>query len=366
MMTTTVMTMTTKMMIMATATKKMMNKKGVVLIYVFLVIAVLTVLGGAMLSKGVSERSLSQKYVDSTQAFWAAEAGVNRAFKELSADSEVSGEGLWPDTLNTGRYSVDIEEVDSNTVKITSHGFVPADSSRVERVIEVTADMGIPPDFFDNAIYCAGDVRLNGNTYEVEGNVRYAGEINDTEHIEGTVTEDSTINPLAMFNFSKLLTISEGQDNVYVEENNQLVKESTGEEAAFPDSFWYSEEVPNVVYIKGDLSLNHSDSEGNIGGFFVVVGDIIDDSEVAQDTALNGNISIDGLIYARGEVNLNGGAGNLNVDGGIWGGEAVDLNGNTAVSYNQAYMEAVDALGAGSVEMTNWKDTLNPYSLEQG
>ena len=356
-------TMTT---MMVTATKTMMNKKGAVLIYVFLVIAVLTVLGGAMLSKAVSERSLAQKYVDSTQAFWAAEAGVNRAFKELSADSEASGEGLWSDTLNAGRYSVDVEVVDSNTVKITSRGFVPADSSRVERFLEVTADIGIPPDFFDNAIYCAGDVRLNGNTYEVEGNVRYGGEINDTEHIEGTTTEDSTINPLAMFNFSRLLEISEGQDNVYVEENNQLVKESTGEEAAFPGSFWYTEGVPNVVYIKGDLSVNKSDTEENttIGGFFVVAGDIINDSDAEEDAALNGNVSIDGLIYARGEVNLNGGAGNLNIDGGIWGGEEVDLNGNTAVAYNQSYMDAVDDLGAGNVEMTNWKDPLNPYILE--
>lgn len=342
----------------------MMNKKGAVLIYSFMVIAVFTVLGTAMLSKGVSERSLVQKYVDSTQALWTAEAGVNQAFKELSADSQARGNELWSDTLNTGRYSIDVEDVDSDTLKITSHGFVPADSSRVERIVEVTADMGIPPDFFDNAIYCAGDVRLNGNTYEVEGNVRYAGEISDTEHVDGTVTEDSSINPLAMFDFSRLLEISEGQDNVYIEENNQLVKESTGEEEAFPDSFWFSEGVPNVVYIKGDLSLNHSDSEGNIGGFFVVAGDIINDSEAEQDAALNGNISIDGLIYARGEVNLNGGAGNLNVDGGIWGGDEVDLNGNTAVSYNQSYMDAVDNLGAGSVRMTNWKDTLNPYSLE--
>src|SRR3989338_11159604 len=94
MMTMTMMMMTMTMTTTATGTKTMMNKKGAVLIYVFLVIAVLTVLGGAMLSKAVSERSLAQKYVDSTQAFWAAEAGVNRAFKELSADSEASGEGL--------------------------------------------------------------------------------------------------------------------------------------------------------------------------------------------------------------------------------------------------------------------------------
>lgn len=343
-----------------------MNKKGAVLIYVFLVIVVLAVLGGVVFSRSVSENKLAQNNIDSTRAFWLAEAGVSRAFKELSADADASGDDLWSETLTTGRYSVDVEEIDSDTVKITARGFVPADPSRVERRIEVTANKGIPPDFFGNAIYCAGDLRLNGDTYDVSGNVIYAGELNDTEHIDGTHTGDTSINPLAKFNFSRLLEISQGQDNVYTEENNQLVKESTGEEASFPSSFWYSEGVPNVIYIKGDWSLNNSDTQDQtaIGGFFVVAGDIINDSTAAQDAALNGNVSVDGLIYARGEVNLNGGAGNLNVDGGIWAGEDVDLNGNTAVAYNQSYMDAVKDLGAGSVEMVNWKDPQNPYNLE--
>lgn len=346
-----------------------MNRRGSVLLIIFMVIVVLTGLGGAMFLRAISENSLTRKYAESTQAFWLAEAGVSRALKELGDDFSASGTNAWSDTLGVGRYSIDVEQVDSQTRKVTSRGYVPADSPRVERIIEVMVDSGIPPDFYDEAIYSAGEIDLNGNSYNVTGNVRYADEIEYSQNnISGTITQDATISPLAVFDFQQLYDISQSQGNVYDEDRLQDVQRGGD---SLPGDFWYSEPtdpadpttgVPNVVYVECDLSLNGN--IGTIGGFFVVLGDVLTDPDAAEDATVNGNGQIDGAIYARGEFSVNGGGGNLNVNGGVWAGEEAELNGNANITYNQDYMDAIEALNINpGVQISSWKDTQNPYIL---
>lgn len=349
----------------------MNNKRGSVLVIVFLVILVLAALGGIMLSRSISERSLTQRYTESTQAFWLAEAGVSRSLKELGANFNAEGNNTWSATLALGRYSVDVQQVDSTTRKVTSHGFVPAVSSRIERIIEASVTKKIPTDFYENAIYSGGDVDFNGNAYTVTGKVRYADQIEySSNNVNGTITEDPDINPLAMLDFQQLLAISEGQGNVYNATRLGQVKKN---QETYPGSFWYSPPadpgdpatgVPNVIYIEGDLALNGN--IGTIGGFFVVVGDVLTDPDVTQDATLNGNGMVAGAIYTRGEFKINGGAGRLNVDGGVWAGGEAELNGNADVSYNKAYMDALRALNINvQAQVTTWKDTQNPYALSQ-
>lgn len=344
----------------------MNNKRGSVLVVSFMVILVLAALGGIMLSRSISERTLTQRYTESTQAFWLAEAGVSRALKELGSNFNAIGNSVWSQTLEPGSYSVDIEQVDSTKRKVTSHGFVPAASPRVERVLEATITKKIPPDFYENAIYSGGDVDFNGNSYTVTGMVRYADEIEySSNNVNGTITEDPDISPLALLDFQQLYDLSLAQQNVYIVDHNKLVNQATGSDD-FPDTFWYdaSSATPNIVYINGDLTLNGN--IGTIGGFFVVVGDVLTNPDDIQNASINGNGEVQGAIYTRGEFKVNGGANRLNVDGGVWaGGEAV-LNGNADVTYNQAYMDAIRDLNINAqAQVTAWKDTQNPYTLSQ-
>jgi cytoskeletal protein CcmA (bactofilin family) len=229
----------------------------------------------------------------------------------------------------------------------------------------------IPPNFYDNAIFSAGDLDINGDAYTVSGNVRYAGDF-DVEHpgniTDGTTTQDNTITPLARLDFEQLYTISQAQGNVY---DAGRLKEVQKDNDQFPASFWYSAPtdpndpttgVPNVVYITTDLQVNGN--IGQIGGIFVVVGDVITDPDDTQDTTLNGNGTIDGLVYTRGEFRINGGATGLNVNGGIWAGEEARLNGSADVTYNADYMTAMQALDiSGSVQISSWREGQNPYYL---
>lgn len=340
----------------------MNNKRGSVLVVSFMVILVLAALGGIMLSRSITERALTQRYTESTQAFWLAEAGVSRALEELGSNFNAAGNNIWSQTLAPGRYAVDVEQVDSTKRKVTSHGFVPAASSRIERILEATVTKKIPPDFYENAIYSGGDVDFNGNSYTVTGKVRYADKIEySRNNVNGTITGDPDINPLAMLDFQQLRAISAGQGNIYNASRLDRVKKN---KETYPGSFWYNAAagVPNIIYIEGDLTLNGN--IGTIGGFFVVVGNVLTNPDATQDATINGNGMVAGAIYTRGEFKINGGAGRLNVNGGVWAGEEALLNGNADVTYNKTYMDSIRSLNINvQAQVTAWKDTQNPYAL---
>lgn len=346
-----------------------MSKKGIALIISFGVILVLTILATAIISRSISESRIAQRYFESIQAFWLAEAGINRALYDLRNDYSLTA--ISSPEMGPGGYQVSISPSGQDRI-VTSSGFIPFTGPlRVTRIIQAVMSKSVPPDFYENAIYSAGDVDLNGNAYTINGKVRYADEIEYSQNnITGTVTYDPSINPLARFDFKQLRNLSSSQQNVYVVDNNKLVNAATGEEG-FPGSFWYtpptdpddpSTGVPNIVYVEGDLVLKGN--IGTIGGFFVVVGNVITNPDASYDATINGNGQIEGAIYTRGEFRINGGGGNLNVNGGVWAGVEAELNGNANVTYNKTYMDAVRFLNLdASVQISSWKDTQNPYPL---
>lgn len=345
-----------------------MNKRGIALILSFALIIVLTILGSAIISRSISETRIGQRYLESTQAFWLAEAAVNQALNALRTDYNLTS---IPDTaLVPGGYSATIVSNPDGSRTVTAHGFIPATGQfRVERILEVVMNKLIPPNFYDNAIYSAGEIEFKGAAYTVTNPesppdnkaVVYAGdfEVQHPENITGTTTFDASINPLARLDFQQLLTISQSQGNVYDTTRLNNVKNGSDH---FPASFWYAPDVPNVVYVLSDLELKGN--IGTIGGFFVVVGDVLTNPNAVYDAEINGNGQIDGVIYTRGEFEVNGGGGGLNVNGGLWAGEETELNGNAHISYNQDYMSAIKALNINpGVQIISWKDTQNPYSL---
>lgn len=184
--------------------------------------------------------------------------------------------------------------------------------------------------------------------------------------INGTVSGDAT-SPLPWLDFEQLWNISESQGNRYIAgAGNKVVNADTGLEG-FPSSFWYNETagVPNIVYVETDLLLNGD--IGTIGGFFVVVGDILTDPDETDGIDINGNGQIDGMVYTRGEFRVNGGGGSdvLNVNGGVWAGEEIRLNGNVHMGYNTTFMTALQTLSIDSVpQISSWKEQVTPYALE--
>ncbi|MDD5566154.1 MAG: hypothetical protein PHG31_04625 [Candidatus Omnitrophica bacterium] len=361
-----------------------MNKKGIALILIFSTIAVLTAIGAAIVLRSVAERTYVQQYTESTQAFWLAEAGIHRAKNELRSNYNATGTNIWQGNLISvpGGYNVSVANVyiDAKLCKnVTAYGYVPAAAPyRAQRSVRVIIKKQIPANFYDNAIYTSGDLDINGDSYSVTGNILYAGDY-DVEHdnISGTATQDSSISPLARFDFAQLKILSQAQGNFY---DITRITRVEHKQESFPSTFWYTraddgvdndgdgtideadEWVPNILYLEGDLTLNGD--IGTVGGFFVVVGDVITDPDDTEDMTINGNGTIDGVIYTRGEFRINGGGGNLNINGGVWSGIEARLNGNAHIAYNQAYMDSIQGLNIEpDIQITSWKESINPYKI---
>jgi adhesin HecA-like repeat protein len=348
-----------------------MIKKSFALVFVVAIIIMLGVLGIGIVLRSISETRIADKNKESIQAFWLAEAGISRAVAELKTNYNQSGTNLWRTAMASGGYYVDVT-VSGQNKDVVSHGFIPFSGAlRVDRSIEAILAKNIPPNFYNNAIYSAGTVDLNGSAYSITGQVRYAGTIDNTGNVNGEIINDPSINPLAKLSFTQLLSISQTQANVYAyNAQGKLVNQATGSQT-FPSSFWYQAPsdpdnpatgVPNVIYVEGDLQLKGN--IGAIGGFFVVVGDVITNPDATYDATINGNGTVEGAIYTRGEFRINGGGGNLNINGGVWAGEEARLNGNANITYNAGYMSAIQALGIDAdVQIISWKEQQGPYEL---
>lgn len=339
------------------------NKGAVMLLFSYLVIAVLLIIGAAFVVRTINEKNFSYRNKETKEAFNLAEAGINFAITMLQQDYNWSGQP--PLNLGRGQYSVSINNILPDKRQIISSGFIPlAANFRVSKTIEVVVRKFMAPNFYDSAIYTADELDLNGNAYAVNGNVVYGDNepAGNTDNITGTITQDTSIYPLASLDFQQIYNISQGQGNVYDAARLSDVKKNLD---SFPTSFWFSPPsdpddpttgIPNVVYIETDLELNGN--IGSVGGFFVVAGDVITNPLGVYDAAINGNGQIDGAIYTRGNFEVNGGGGGLNINGGVWAGTEAELNGNATVSYNQDYMDAIKALNIEpGLQIISWRET---------
>lgn len=331
------------------------NQRGAALIMVFIIITVLAVFGGIVISRSISENRLTENYKESLQAFWLAEAGVNRALSELRTNYDLTGTNLFLTALGQGQYNFDIATSGptSQDRTVTSRGCIPSgcacsvSACRVIRTIEAVINKvaDVPPNFYDKVIYAAGNIS-DGDT--ISGDIIHAGTYSPARTLNGTDTQDSSISPLALLDFAQLRAISQAQGNYH---------DAAHLSGPFPASFWYNQAagIPNVVFLEGNF-----DIAGNItvGGFIVVGG------EVSYDATLRGTSIIDGCIYTRGNFTIKGGGNALNVSGVIWSGGSTNLGGNGKVKYNENYAAAIKNLGINTdAQITSWRDTQPLYNL---
>ncbi len=344
----------------------MFNRKGSILITAYIILFVLLILGGIFFGRTISDRRFFDITRERTEAFYLAEAGVDTALVGLANNYGSYAGTAGPVSLGRGEFEASVDTLSSTRKKILALGYVPSKAQkRAERRIEVITKKETPPDFYDYAIYSAGNIDLNGSSYVVNGKVIYADTIDNTGNITGDISFDPSISPLAHFDFAILRAISVAQGNLYDEDRLKDVQQSKD---SYPPSFWFvpptdladpATGIPNVVYIEGDMVLNGN--VGTIGGFFLVVGNVLTDPNDTSNSTINGNGQIDGSIYATGKFRINGGAGGLNVNGGVWAGTEAELNGNANVTFNEFFMDSIKALvdsnTAGSaVQVLSWRE----------
>ncbi|MBF0521474.1 MAG: hypothetical protein HQL24_00290 [Candidatus Omnitrophica bacterium] len=343
-----------------------MNKRGAALIICLLVIVTLVILVAASLQRSISERSVAAKYLDSAQALWLAESGLNKAIVQLRSNytnlAAIPLASLAMDDASVvGEYSATITSSDTSRT-VTAHGFVPSSAATVksERVVQAIINRKIPAGFYDYAIYAAGNLEEKGN---VVGGVIYGGTASGgfKDPQPTVVTPDPSINPLALLDFDQIKTLSKNQGNYHSVAKN--CTNNKGQAAAcapaYPTSFWYDavNKIPNVVFLEDeDFTVS---GNATYGGFIVVGG-----GGVTYDATINGTVSIDGCIYTRGDFTINGGGhGDKNAQGlnlnNIWVGGTTTLGGSSVFIYRKDYADAIKALNINpDVQITSWKEVL--------
>lgn len=132
-----------------------MNKRGVALIFCYLVITVLTVLSTAYVTRSVSEGNMSRSYADSVQAFWITEAGMSQAYYNwVNNIAQPTGAV----SFATGTFSIDTSAFPNISVTGTLRN-----SQRV-----VQASFVRIPYPFDNTLSVGGNLTLSGILARIE------------------------------------------------------------------------------------------------------------------------------------------------------------------------------------------------------
>ncbi|MCM8813380.1 MAG: hypothetical protein NC924_05515 [Candidatus Omnitrophica bacterium] len=335
------------------------NRRGILLISVYLIIAVITVLLSSFLFRAVWNGKNAQSQKNHFWAMQCAEAAIDEALVRLPAFTSPATAVNLTDRAQVvrGQYSYAITTlVLGKEWRIDSLGYAPsvaqaqANTKDIARLQAFVAKKDLPFSFWGSALYTAGNLRVNGNAFTVDGNVLYAGSllVQHQAGLIGTTAKDPTISPLVRLDFNSLRQIAgtqikaDGSDNIYTAE------EIFSKNPPLPTEFWFdksdpdpSKWIPNVVYLEDDLTLNGT--FGKIGGFVIVVGDVLTDPDVTTSTVINGCGFIDGCVYSTGEFRVNGGgAQGLNVLGGVWSGsDGIRLNGTVDIKYYEPYMNAI-------------------------
>ena len=334
------------------------SERGFMLITVYLILAVLMTLVGALVAHAMAEAWNTQRSQASMRALYLAEAGIDRTLGQLRLDYDWQS-GYSSVSLGNGNYSVSVQPIGDRR-RLTAQGTATFAQGTAVRSVEAIIQQKIPTGFYDNIIWAAKELDLRGNSFQITGDVRHAdtSPTGNFGKINGTVTYDPAANPLPRLSFQQLYNIAASQGNVY---NSARLNGGPG---VFPTSFWYSPPtdpndpttgIPNVNYVTTDLILNGN--IGTIGGFFVVVGNVLTDPSAVEDTTINGNGQIAGAIYTTGDFRINGGGNGFNINGGVWAGDEARVNGNATLAYNFTYMNAIKALNINAdVQVVSWQD----------
>lgn len=312
-----------------------MNKRGIALIVTFMVVVVLTILGSATISRSVSERFLTQRYVESTQAFWLAEAGAAQALLQLKSDFSNSN-GISVTPLGKGQYSVDTIVVEGANRRVTVHGFVPsATQPRAERTITVLVQNSggtnlSNPELIDYALDTTGELKIGGSADIHPPGSSHQGSNLDFEEVFG-MTKDA-VKAIAE------QAAASGSGYIYTNpsENQQPVNGITWVELTGSNKY--------------KISSNWSGS-----GLLIVNG-----NGMNLALEITGDWTFTGMIWVIGKVKI---AGNPQITGALFAesstGIESDISGNPTISFGTAEVSsAFGLLGGGSTELTvlSWRE----------
>lgn len=263
---------------------------GVVLIVSLIVVTSLVLLGGLYLVMAVTERGMAGKDYFQKQAFWLAEAGLDRARNENAGNWINNSIGPFNDETGIGQYEVNrtINPADTSLITYESWGYVPSKvnakyQKRIEETIKIEQF-----NLADQVISSQGSLDVSGNA-EIHGDVLSAGSI--------SVGCSAQIIGASVENFSFIATY----EDVFSMTREDML--------AIPPDYSYTNPSNNAAVSgltwvtlseSGTFRITQNGWEGS--GILVVEGGNL---EITGGT-FNGIIWIDGALRVSGNGTING------------------------------------------------------------
>ena len=169
------------------------NQKGMALLTTLIFVFILVTLGVALLTMTSNDIKLSALQRDSTKAFYLAEAGIQKAIKEL--DEEFSWRvGFDNEPLGDGNYTVVVKGYDDDPsnipeyqVRIISTGKVNNPEREIIVFVTEAIAEGMHP-IFNYALAAKGRIELQNKGADMVGDIYCEGTIKNGEHqdVHGT------------------------------------------------------------------------------------------------------------------------------------------------------------------------------------
>ncbi|MBU1933545.1 MAG: hypothetical protein KKC66_06565 [Candidatus Omnitrophica bacterium] len=251
------------------------DNSGFILITLYMAIAVLMILAAAFTARSISEQRVADKNRDSNQAFWLAEAGLDKAIAKLPS-SPLSG------SLGEGKYYTETSQISPIRFSIVSKGGVPdVDQTNINnaiRIIRAIVERPVndaDPSEITSAITSNGAVTMRGSA-EVNGDIDEYAEF-DFGEIFGISKETMQSNATNSYD--------NPENNVTPVNSITWANVDSGHEMIVADAHWQGS---GILVVSGDLRI----TGGYFRGIIWVVGTLW----------VSGNPVIDGTIFVESGV----------------------------------------------------------------
>jgi hypothetical protein len=313
------------------------NERGMVMLIVLVTMTAVSLLGLASLLVVAGDLRISGNYRNSAQAFWAAEAGLQRSLNELRDDRTFVGL-LPPESFaNKSNSSAEVTVLSGALSRVVAVGHCGSATRRLEAIVNTDTSFGA-------AINVGGDLTLSGKPrisaegVRLNGNAQLdldSGTPDLNLYMPAGATLDAIGNTSAIHRVDKEpmdLAAIRLRDNEWVElsqaaapaarYDTDSVFGNRNSSATFVnlnfDNIPSGPDGNKAIFVDGDVTLN-----GEISGIGAVIatGKIICTggfvshgatvTMVAKDDVLinfdtNAQSDINGLVYSEGDYELHG------------------------------------------------------------
>lgn len=284
----------------------MRSEKGVSSIVIFMIMIMISTIGFTLFFITMTDSKMATRKMQSTQAFYIAEAGLEYGIKRISSNIAINESQAIP--ILNGTVLLDTSQSNNITI-LTAQGQLQGTSRKVGVALQNMVNLG------GFAIYSTGDVS-NVTTLDEEGN----------EDPDLLVANADSLPPI---DYLGLTDMALNQGHVVFDSNFKPADN-------YPNGdFYYDSDVPNVIHVVNDLTVNGGRT---IYGIYVVEGNV----------KLHGSSRLEGVIYLPNlnsevlQITITGGGSpsESTVNGGIIANGDVNGTGNHITAlYVEEYMQ---------------------------